>query len=411
MAITGGGTGGHVYPALAVIDGMRRILARGRDGAARADDARDDRDARAGDSCAEPSRGDELELLWIGSRRKEAQILPKYGIDLVYVDIIPFKRSLSPKSIAHNLKLARNLMSGRAVKQAAAHLARFKPDLLLSTGGYVAYPACVAAVKMVIPIYQIEPNAAPGLVTQKLAGRARMTYCATDECALALGRAPTTATGIPVRDYSGLKSKQEILDSFGLQAERVTVLVTGGSLGARFINNIVLEHIPALVESHSELVPSIQILHQTGSGDLAEAQSLAKELPFPYSPVEYIDDMPEALYIADILIGRSGASAVAEITHFGIPAIFVPYAHHKDRQQLRNALPLVDAGVACVHNETEFDIDDFAFDFLELVRACRNLELKARIREFDSNAADAIAKSILEDTLGRDGKLRGSNDV
>jgi UDP-N-acetylglucosamine--N-acetylmuramyl-(pentapeptide) pyrophosphoryl-undecaprenol N-acetylglucosamine transferase len=371
ILVTGGGTGGHVYPALAVLEHVQRKVI--------------------------DSGGDPPQILWVGTDRKEAQILPKYGIELVKVDIVPFRRSLSIRSVSGNLRLAVNLITRKAEKQAIKHLKGFQPDLVLSTGGYVAYPACQAALKCGVPLYQIEPNATPGLVTDRIASRATMTFCSTKECALALKNAKRKIVGIPVRSYTGELNKNQILEKYKLQPDRRLILVTGGSLGSKFLNKLVFGTLVEIIDAYGNLRENTQIIHQVGSSEIKVAQSLAKVLSFRYVPVEYFEEMPEILSIADMLISRSGAGSVAEAVHFGIPALFFPYVHHSDRQQVTNVLPLVESRVAEMYIETEFDEAVFRNDFLELLNACTNPALRARIKEFDCNGADAIANNILND--------------
>jgi len=374
IAVTGGGTGGHVYPAIAVLEAMNTLL------------------------CE--SSGDALVTLWIGTDRKEAEILPKYDIPLAEIDISPLRRSIRLTALKQNIKLAANLLAGRACKQAAMHLTKFQPDCLIGTGGYVAYPACRVASKLGIPLYLIEPNAIPGLVTRRVAKYAEAVFCATDGSAMALGGENTKAIGVPVRSYSGSYSKEELYLKYELEPHRKTIFVTGGSLGAGFINKIVFNQIVEMLNADCDLAKSVQIIHQTGSRDYETALNLRKELQFPYRPFKYLHDSTEALFLADLFIGRAGASSVAEAAHFGLPSIFLPYSHHSDMQQFRNAYPLAEAGAAFIHIEDEFDRNAFGENLLELIRACRNAELIARIKEFDKNAAEVIASQIISGLSG-----------
>ncbi len=372
IAITGGGTGGHIYPAVAVLDALKLKLSRN------------------------------LEVLWIGtSNRMEAQIVPALNIRLATIEIMPLKRGLSFTAFEHNAALAWNLLSGKSFMQAARHLAEFSPDCLLSTGGYVAYPACKVAAKLNIPLFIIEPNSTPGLTTLKTAKLARAAFCASTSVASKLGRVTEAIeTGVPIRTYSGGLSKEEILEKYGLSRNKKTIFITGGSLGASFVNKTAFSILVEMIDSSAELVKSVQVLHQTGKRDFEVAKKLSADLRFKYIPMEYVANSSEALYISDVLIGRSGASTVAEAAHFGIPAVFFPYMFHKDNQQILNALPMVQAGVAFMHREDEFSPEDFKESVLDALAGSANPEFRNRIREFDRRAADAVAGKIAATILG-----------
>jgi UDP-N-acetylglucosamine--N-acetylmuramyl-(pentapeptide) pyrophosphoryl-undecaprenol N-acetylglucosamine transferase len=368
IAVTGGGTGGHVYPAIAVLEALQALL---------------------------PAPPD---VVWIGTKRKEAEILRDYGIRLLTVDILPPRRSIDFSAVAQNLRLAWNLLSGKAVGQAAIHLREFRPNLLIGTGAYVAYPACIAATRLKIPLYLIEPNYIPGLVTRKTAAKAKVVYCAFEEAAAALGpRANCNVTGAPIRSYSGKLDREAILEKYGLQSGRKTILVIGGSTGASFVNRAVFDYILPWIQGDSGITPSVQILHQTGKVEIHEATEWRSKLSFPYMPIDYIRDSPEVLHIADVFVGRSGANSVAEVAKFGLPSVFIPYSHHKDKQQILNAMPLAKEGLACIHLEEGFNGARFIDDLSEMLRACHNEELRKRIREFDSDAARVIAAQIAAD--------------
>ena len=373
ITITGGGTGGHVYPALAVLDELRRV----------------DPDVQAE---------------WIGTNRKEAEIVPKTGIALKQIEIIAPRRSLSLGALLQNLRLVHNLITGKAFSQARAHLEKFKPDCVLSTGAYIAYPACQAARRLGIPLYLIEPNAVPGLVTRKTASYARAIFCARSETAWALPNrlfSHCKIFGTPVRGYSGSKSREEILLSFGLEPSRSTILVMGGSTGASFINEVVREHILPFVSEQKNLSEKFQLLHQTGARDFEQATGHSAQKGFPVTALPYIEDSTEALFACDVFIGRAGASAVGEAVKFGLPAIFIPYAHHRDAQQHKNAIELAHIGVAYLHEEKDFDPTLFLADLTELAAACGNESLRNRIREMDGNAAGKIASFMLDDLGAR----------
>lgn len=366
IAVTGGGTGGHIYPAVAVLDELRKLAPGG------------------------------ISALWIGTaNRKEAEIVPKLDIPLKTVEILPLRREISLAAFKNNAALASSLISGKPYEQAARHLLEFEPDCLISTGGYVAYPACRVASKLDIPLFLIEPNSVPGLTTLKTAKYAAIAFCASDAVTARLSRFTSAETvGVPVRSFGGSKTKAEILANLGLENGRRTIVVTGGSLGAQFVNKASLVHLAEFINSNNALAGAVQVLHQTGARGYDAAMELAAEFSFPYKPVPYIEDTPEVLSVADVLIGRSGASTVAEAAHFGLPAIFFPYAHHKDNQQILNAMPLAEAGVAFIHFEYDFNPADFNDSVRDALTGSANPEFRKRIKEFDRRAAATIANRI-----------------
>lgn len=368
IAITGGGTGGHIYPAVAVLKELKK---------------------RTSGS---------IDALWIGTaNRKEAEIVPKLGIPLATVEILPLKRSISFAALEHNAALAWNLVTGRSVSQATSHLKEFAADCLISTGGYVAYPACHSASKLSIPLFIIEPNSTPGLTTLKTAKMASIAFCASELVSARLSRLTSAeTTGVPVRTYDGALSAQDIKAKYGLDGGKTTILVTGGSLGAEFINKVTFSTLIEMIDADPLMASTVQIIHQTGGKGIEIAEKLVSQLKFSYVPLGYIEDTPEVLSITDVLLGRSGASTVAEAAHFGIPAIFFPYAHHKDNQQILNALPMVEAGAAFMHLEEGFEASEFRENVKDAITGSKNPEFRKRIKEFDQRAAEVIADRIAD---------------
>ncbi|HTV74303.1 MAG TPA: undecaprenyldiphospho-muramoylpentapeptide beta-N-acetylglucosaminyltransferase [Candidatus Acidoferrales bacterium] len=312
ILLTGGGTGGHVYPALAIAEELQE---------------RQD---------AQP-----LSLLFVGTRdRLEAQIVPLSGIPIAFVSAAPLVRRIS-------LALIKTVVLNAAgVVQALGILHRFRPDCVVATGGYVAFPVVLAMRIVRIlglsrgKIALLEPNAISGL-TNRLLGPLVDEIWATysEQHATHHGRA--VLTGTPVRiGFNAPLERREARARLGLDPEKTTIVVMGGSQGARSLNDAV----GLLV-----LPESWQVLHLTGRRDeVAPVRRSVVSIP-------YLDDPRAAYAAADIVVARSGASTLAELAVTGTPSILVPYPYATDAHQMHNAARFVTAGAARVITDRELD--------------------------------------------------------
>lgn len=296
VVLAGGGTGGHVIPALAIANQLR--------------------------SCYD------ADILFIGTARGiETRLVPKagYGLKLIQVG------ALKKVTLATRLKTLFDLP--RAIAESSRILREFRPDVVISVGGYASGPAVVAAALSSIPSVIFEPNYVPGFanrVAAVMASAAAVHFPATCEyfrnCHV---------TGVPVREAFFQVPPRPA-------NARPAVLVFGGSQGARAINQAVIGALPQLRAA----MPELLILHQTGERDYDEAQRAYLVAGISAEICPFIENMPEAFRRADLLICRSGASSVAEVTAAGKPAIFVPFPHAADDHQRRNAEALVSEGAA-----------------------------------------------------------------
>ncbi|HEY7969562.1 MAG TPA: UDP-N-acetylglucosamine--N-acetylmuramyl-(pentapeptide) pyrophosphoryl-undecaprenol N-acetylglucosamine transferase, partial [Candidatus Limnocylindrales bacterium] len=299
LLIAGGGTGGHIYPALAVARSLRAPTR------ATDDDASDDA----------------TELLWVGGHRGlEGSVVRAAGI--------PFQRLVlrSLRTVERDANLILDpVRLGASVPQAAAILARARPAAIFTTGGYVAIPILMAAAPLRIPVVLWEGNVVPGRsvrATARLAGVLAVSFAAT--CGTLRSAAPCFRTGTPIRDL-GTIDRAAARDHFGVPADARLLLVFGGSQAVRRFNAAVAEALPALVER-------THVIHVTGDDGYAAALAGREELPEPlrdrYRPFPFLrDDMGLALAAADLVIGRAGSSTLAEVTALGLPMVVVPYPH------------------------------------------------------------------------------------
>jgi UDP-N-acetylglucosamine--N-acetylmuramyl-(pentapeptide) pyrophosphoryl-undecaprenol N-acetylglucosamine transferase len=320
LMIAGGGTGGHIYPALAVARSLRA-------------------------SAAEP------ELVWLGGQRGlEAGIVPAAGIPLRRLAL----RSLrsTDRSIHLVLDPARLALS---VPQATAILLRERPAAIFTTGGFVAIPVILAASALRIPVVLWEGNVVPGRSvrsTARLAGAVAVSNGAT---CTALGLAPGRCfeTGTPIRELAGI-DPIAARDRFGVPPGGRLLLIFGGSQAVRRFNSAVAGALTRLVER-------VHVVHVTGDAGYAAALAGREALPAVlrdrYRPYPFLRaEMTQALVAADLIVGRAGSSTLAEATALGRPLVVVPYPHAAGHQRA-NALPLVEAGAARLIEDADFDAE------------------------------------------------------
>jgi UDP-N-acetylglucosamine--N-acetylmuramyl-(pentapeptide) pyrophosphoryl-undecaprenol N-acetylglucosamine transferase len=305
VIVTGGGTGGHVYPGLAVAEVLK------------------DQD---------PSS----EIGFVGGHGLERQIVPQAGFPFRAVRSGQWPRRAGPRTVAAMAAL------GVGTAQSAWLLSRNRPDVVLATGGYASAPVGAAAGLLGIPLVLQEQNVIPGAANRFLARWARFVSVAHPGAAVRFGGA-AVVTGVPVRRAALGGDRQRGLRRYGLDDGRLTILVLGGSLGAAALNAAVTGMATALAAPDD-----IQLLHQTGKDHLAwvEGQMASAPKALTYAAVAYIDDVADAYACADLVISRSGAGTMAEVTAHGLPVIAVPYPH--GAEQDANARILEAAGAAVV---------------------------------------------------------------
>ncbi|MBU0741826.1 undecaprenyldiphospho-muramoylpentapeptide beta-N-acetylglucosaminyltransferase [bacterium] len=305
LMITGGGTGGHVYPGLAVAEALRRL---------------------------EPAS----RILFVGTRAGiEAELVPRAGFEIAYVRASGF-RGLGARA---RLRFLWNSASGfwgslRAIR-------RFRPDVVLGTGGYVSLPVAAAARLLGVPLALQEQNAVPGSTNRLLGRWARRVYLGFAEAAVHFRSGLTQDTGNPVREafLTALPGAGEAGRAVGA-GRPFRLLVFGGSRGARTLNRAAVAAARDWTRS-----PDMQIRLQTGRDDL-DSVARAYEAADHVVVAPYIDDMPEALAWADLVVSRAGAMTLAELAAAGKPAVLVPFPHATDNHQLRNAKAREEAGAA-----------------------------------------------------------------
>ncbi|ORJ62467.1 undecaprenyldiphospho-muramoylpentapeptide beta-N-acetylglucosaminyltransferase [Geothermobacter hydrogeniphilus] len=307
MLLAGGGTGGHLFPAVAIAQQLLRT----------------DPDA---------------ETLFVGTERGiEARVLPQLGLALKTIDIAGFVG----RSLAAKLALAPKLL--RSLRQSLKIIDQFRPDVVVGVGGYASGPVLLAAKRRGCPILIHEQNAAPGL-TNRLLGRLAGRICLTFDESAAFFRGNTVLTGNPVRST--------MADCPPLPESPPTLLVFGGSRGARAINQAMVGALPHLESWRGRL----KIIHQTGDEDLETVQGAYREAGWKDAEIRaFIDDMADVYARSQLVVCRAGATTIAELTACGRPAVLIPYPHAAGDHQNANARSLAKKGAALLLPQTQLD--------------------------------------------------------
>ncbi len=344
--LAGGGTGGHVIPALAIAQQLKKDYG--------------------------------AEVIFIGtSRGIENRLVPAAGFELRLIQV----GALKNVSAATRLKTFFDLP--QAIWASSRMISEFRPDVVIGVGGYASGPAMLAAVARRVPTLVFEPNFVPGFANKIVAPFVSAAAVQFPETGKYFRHCEVT--GVPVR---------EAFFQINNQLTSPTLLVFGGSQGAHAINQVVMQSAAELLSK----VPGLSIVHQTGERDNNDAQAAYSNLggAVEGGTVEahrFIDDMPGFFARASLLLCRSGASTVGEVTAAGKPAIFVPFPRAADDHQKRNAEALERAGAAVMLEESKFNRDNLISAVTSLVAAPAKLEQMgtAARRLSHPNAARDIA--------------------
>jgi UDP-N-acetylglucosamine--N-acetylmuramyl-(pentapeptide) pyrophosphoryl-undecaprenol N-acetylglucosamine transferase len=360
--LAGGGTGGHIYPNLAVAEEVRHIAP-------------------------------DTEFLYLGTSRLEEKVVPASGIPFARFPIRFSRRRMSRANLAYYAQAIPPIILGVPLVRSWSILSRFGPDAMISTGGYVGFFPMLVAVFTNVPLFIIEPNRRAGWVNIFFSRRAARVFVGFDATASEFGfETATRSFGIPVRSREGV-DRARVLPSLGLRKERKTVLVVGGSQGSSFINDLVIGYLAA--GSLGPIMRDVQIIHQTGETDLPRMQEVARKSSGRYAPLAYIDDLPSVLACSDAFVGRSGASTVGEVIAFGVPALFVPLAGSVEGHQAENAKDLSDAGAALTLRESDATAERFAESLSALLNYEKAAALRSRLKKLRKPSAQMIAEEVL----------------
>lgn len=365
VLMTGGGTGGHVNPALAIANTIKQNIP---------------------DSVIE----------YVGtSRGIENKLVPRAGYKLHHVEIRGLRRSLS----LSNLKTAYYVLTSPA--KAARLIASFKPDVVIGTGGYVCWPVIKAAADRGIPTVLHESNAIPGVAVKMLASKVDRIYLNFEKAGEGLScKEKLLHVGNPLLSHGGSITSAEAKAKVGIPEEcKYFLLSYGGSLGAQKVNEAMIRLMKSFTSKH----PEVFHLHATGSiENEAATEAFKKEGLDKFSNiklVEYIYDMPLQMAAADLIVCRAGAMTVSELSMNGKCAVFIPSPNVTDNHQYKNAKVLADAGAALLFQESELGEGCVEKEVERLLSAQGDVlreEMSQRIRAFSVPDAN---KRIFNDIL------------
>jgi UDP-N-acetylglucosamine--N-acetylmuramyl-(pentapeptide) pyrophosphoryl-undecaprenol N-acetylglucosamine transferase len=363
IVLTGGGTGGHIFPIVSVAKKVRELAPEGAD----------------------------LEFLFLGPDGDlEREAMEKEMIPAKKILSGKMRRYFSASYIPDLFKVPIGIL------QSLWQLLVFMPDVVFSKGGYAGVPVVVAAWLYRIPIVIHESDIMPGLANQFAGRLAKKVMVSFPGAANFFSPEKVEIVGNPIREELTQGSAEEARRVFGLQEGRKIILVMGGSQGARAINESILHILPKLLKNY-------EIIHQTGKGEyeniLQEVGKLGIKVGHGgYHPYPFLsDNLPDALKVADLIINRPGANSIGEIAANGKPAIIIPPRHSANDHQNLNAYALQEAGAAIVLNQDNLGENIF-FEKIEEVMNSGELqfELSERIKKFyNPDAAEKIAQELI----------------
>ncbi len=309
VILSGGGTGGHIYPAVAVAEELKR------------------------------RHKDKVEILFVGAEGKmEMEKIPALGYDIVGLPIAGMQRRLDPKNVLVPWKVVRSVSKAKSI------IRDFSADVVVGFGGYASAPVLWAAQRMGVPTVIQEQNSHAGVTNKILSRRARRICVAYDDMERFFRADRIIMTGNPLRGSFALKTEksQEALAHYGFRADLPTLLVVGGSLGTRTLNEM-MKHWILQLEGEAP----VQVIWQTGKFYEAEMQAFLKEHPTKNIwQGAFIERMDYAYEVADLVVSRSGACTVSELCLVGKPTLFVPSPNVAEDHQTKNAMALVEKDAA-----------------------------------------------------------------
>jgi UDP-N-acetylglucosamine--N-acetylmuramyl-(pentapeptide) pyrophosphoryl-undecaprenol N-acetylglucosamine transferase len=357
ILISGGGTGGHIFPALAIAEGLKQRLP-------------------------------DAQILFVGAKgRMEMQRVPEAGYPIEGLWISGIQRSLNLKNLIFPIKLASSLYKATRI------IRRFKPDLAVGVGGYASGPLLWAATKAGVPSLIQEQNSYPGITNKLLAKKVQRICVAFEGMEKWFPPEKIIVTGNPLRtsaiDIAGKKA--EALNHFGLTDAQPIVLITGGSQGARSINEAILNNLTALSRA------GLQIIWQCGEAFYPIAKDAIEDGRFTgFSLMPFIKRMDLAYAAATLVVARAGAMTMAELAATGKPSIFVPLPTAAEDHQTSNAMQLVKASAAILQPDKTAkenlvnEIITLANDAEKCTSLSKNISKFARIHATDTIVEEAL---------------------
>ncbi len=356
IIITGGGTGGHIFPGIAI---ARELL-----------------------------RHPEAEVLYVGKEDgPESKWVPDSGFEFEGIQAAGFPRSLSVRLLTFWFGFAAGLARANGI------VSRFKPDAVFSTGGYVSVPVSLMSAFRGVPVGLLEPNVVPGLAARFLSLFSRRIFVGFEDTLRRFSKRRTQWTGIPVREEIMTAEKSKARASFGLNPDTTTLLMLGGSQGAHALNQYMADVIQFLGQGER----AVQVIMMTGWNDYRKVVDQLEKCALKVVLRPFISNIHEAYAAADLVVARSGAMTCAEVLSRGLPALFIPYPHASGHQEM-NARALEKAGSAVVILEKELEEEKLSRTLIELLSDEARLKSmgEAARKLAKPNAARDIVKELLE---------------
>lgn len=363
--ITGGGTGGHIYPALAIIDFIENI-------------------------------DKESEILYLGTENSlESEIVKRAGYNFKSIDTKPMPRKFSKEilsSFIHNTK---------ALFQTRKIIKNFKPDLAIGTGGYVTGSVILIAALMNIPTIIHEQNAYPGITNKILAKFVEKIFISFEEANKYFNnKNKTVLTGNPIREELLNIDKLKAYENFNLDPNKKTILIFGGSGGQKVLNDTVLD----LLEDYPK---DLQLIYATGkrffNSFVNELEKRKINLENDIIIKEYLHNMGEALNISDLVIAPAGAMTLAEISMLELPSILIPKSYTAENHQYHNAMYFYNNKAALVIEEANLNADILLKNIKEIIYdETKLLKMSKAAKSLSNENTDSIIKSEITKLLNKD---------
>lgn len=315
--IAGGGTGGHIFPAIAIANALKRLQP----------------------DCA---------ILFVGAKGKmEMEKVPQAGYEIIGLDIAGFNRSSLLKNITLPFKLVKSFLDAKKI------INEFKPNAVVGVGGYASFPVLYMAQSAGIPTLIQEQNSFAGKSNKILGKNAKAVCVAYDNMEQFFPKNVIIKTGNPVRANitSSNITREQGIEFFKLDITKKIVFAFGGSLGARSINEALINEFENIITDNA------QIIWQTGTPYFEKAKEAVKGFESHVKVFEFIRDMDYAYAAADVLISRAGASSIAELAIVGKPVVFVPFPYASEDHQTHNAMALVEKKAALIIKDSDVKIE------------------------------------------------------
>ena len=361
VLLCGGGTGGHIYPALAIADELKR-------------------------------RYPQCEILYVGTDRGlENKIVPQRGYTLKNIQAEGMPRKISPKMIKSGISAIKGMAEARRI------IKEFKPDLVLGTGGYVCGPIVLSAHFLKVPTFIHEQNVLPG-ITNKILSRFvdNVFVNLADSKNYFKDQKKIIVSGLPVREEVLHTSKEEGCEYFKLALDKPILLVSGGSRGARSINRAMVVAYKKLLEESD-----VQIIHSTGQAGYEETKKMLLDVGIDLVRYKdrvrlepYLEHMEYALAAADVAVARAGATNLAEICACGLPAVLIPYPFASENHQEYNARSLVGNQAAIMILDKDLNGQKLAESILNILN---DDELR---KQMSLNSAEMANRDSLNEIVG-----------